>query len=200
MNIRLNKDQKIQVKHPYDIYAILRLILLRQQRIDRNREHFWTVGLAMDNSILFIELVSMGSINSVIVEPMEVFSFALQKRAVKLILAHNHPSGNLKPSKEDMDITDRLIQTGHIVSLPIIDHLIISETDYYSFGDSGLLAKLDASTKYLPAYMLAERHKEEGGLNKAMEMALVMKKEGYPIADIARITGLPQTKIKKLKN
>jgi len=200
MTIRLNKEQKIKVGSGSDVYAVMQQILLRQQRIDRNREHFWTIGLAGDNSILYIELVSMGTINKTLAEPMEVFSFALQKRAVKLILVHNHPGNSLGPSEADKDITDRLIQTGNIVNLPVADHLIITETSYYSFAESGLLAKLRVSIKYVPAYILAERHKREGELNKAMETALVMKKEGYPIADIARITGLAETKIKKLKN
>jgi DNA repair protein RadC len=70
-------------------------ILLREDKIDQNREHFWVIGLANNNRILFIELVSLGTVNRTLVEPMEVYSLALQKRAVKIILCHNHPSGIL---------------------------------------------------------------------------------------------------------
>ena len=68
--------------------------------------------------------------NSTIAEPMEVFSFALQKQAVKVILVHNHPSGDLTPSEADKDLSDRLIQVGIIVNVPIVDHFIISERSY----------------------------------------------------------------------
>ena len=61
---------------------------------------------------------------------MDVFSFALQKRAVKIVLVHNHPSGELKPSAADLDITDRLIQVGVIVSKKVCDHLIIAKRSY----------------------------------------------------------------------
>ncbi len=101
-------------------------ILLRADRIDQDREHFWIVGLANNNRILFIELIGLGSINATIAEPMDVFSFALQKRAVKVILVHNHPSGDLQPSEADKDTTDNLIQAGRIVRTEVSDHLIIT--------------------------------------------------------------------------
>lgn len=73
----------------------------------------------------------------------------MQKRAVRVIIVHNHPSGELKPSEMDKDITDRLIQCGLILHVPVLDHLIISEKAWYSFADDGLLAELEASTKYV---------------------------------------------------
>ncbi|PSK86878.1 JAB domain-containing protein [Taibaiella chishuiensis] len=194
MNIRLNKEQKIQVKDSSDIYGVMQQILLRQQRIDRNREHFWTIGLSTDSSILYIELVSMGTVNSVPAEPMEVFSFALQKRAVRIILVHSHPSGNLEPSEADKDITDRLIQTGHIVKLPVLDHIIITATSFYSFAESGLLKALQASVKYVPPYLIAEQIRED----KAKEMARTMKQKGYSIIEIAELTGLSPEQIRDL--
>jgi len=84
-------------------------ILLREEKIDQDHEHFWIVGLANNNRILFIELIGFGSVNRTVAEPMDVFSFALQKRAVNIILVHNHPSGEVKPSDADKDLTDRMI-------------------------------------------------------------------------------------------
>lgn len=203
MNIRLRKEQKIQLDNSADVYTIMQQILLRQQRIDRNREHFWTIGLSADNSILYIELVSMGSVNRAIAEPMEVFSFALQKRAVKIILVHNHPSGSLIPGTTDKDTTDRLVQTGNIVNLPVIDHLIITEKSYYSFDESGLLDMIRASTKYVPPYILADRKvaelKEEAKQDKAIEMAKAMKQKGYSIEEIRELTGLTKQAVQRLK-
>ncbi|WP_417800293.1 JAB domain-containing protein, partial [Tenacibaculum sp.] len=109
MDIKLTEQEKIKILNSDDIYGIMQKVLLRESKIDQNREHFWVIGLANNNRILFIELISLGTVNATLVEPMEVFSFALQKRAVKIILCHNHPSGELKPSEADKDISDRLI-------------------------------------------------------------------------------------------
>jgi len=191
MNIKLNKDQKIKIKDGYDLYVVMQQILLRQQKIDRNREHVWAVGLATDNSILHIELVSMGTINKSLVEPMEVFSFALQKRAVKLILVHNHPSGSLEPSESDIDITDRLVQTGVIVNLPLVDHLIITELSFYSFEQSGLMSRIRKSRKYVPGYVIVDEHVKA----KAVGMARAMKSNGEPTEKIMKYTGLSEQEI-----
>ena len=118
-----------------DIFGIMQKILLREQRIDQDREHFWIIGLANNLRLLFVELIGLGTVNQVLVNPMEVFSFALQKRAVKIMLCHNHPSGELRPSDADKDTTDRMIQVGRIVNTPVIDHLIISDKSYVSFGN-----------------------------------------------------------------
>ncbi|NQY01480.1 MAG: JAB domain-containing protein, partial [Flavobacteriaceae bacterium] len=147
MNIKLTEAERIKILNSDDLYGIMQKILLREQKIDQNREHFWVIGLENNNRILFIELISLGTVNKTFAEPMEVFSLALQKRAVSIILCHNHPSGELKPSNEDKDITDRLIQVGIIVDLKVIDHLIISNKSYLSFKDIGLLQELEKSTK-----------------------------------------------------
>ena len=107
MEIKLTNAEKIKILNSDDLFRIMQQILLRENKIDQNREHFWVIGLENNNRILFIELISLGTVNKSLTEPMEVFSLALQKRAVKIILCHNHPSGELKPSEQDKDITDR---------------------------------------------------------------------------------------------
>ena len=129
MRVKLTKEQKIQVLNSRDIALIMQQILLRENKIGRSKEHFWVVCLSNSNRILLIELISLGNGKKTIVDPTEIFSFALQKRAVKLIMVHNHPSGELQPSLEDQDITDRMYQVGLFLDLPVIDHLIISETE-----------------------------------------------------------------------
>jgi DNA repair protein RadC len=164
MNISLSDEEKIKILNGNDLYQIMQKILLREEKIDQDREHLWVVGLATNSRILFIELISLGSVNSTIAEPMEVFSFALQKRSVRLILVHNHPSGELMPSEEDKDHTDRLIQVGKIVNLEVYDHLIISTNTYLSFRDTGLLDQLKMSTKYVPPYQLEEKYRKDAQL------------------------------------
>lgn len=161
MDIELTEQERIKILNSEDLYLVMQRILLRENKIDQDREHLWIVGLSHTNKILFIELAGLGSVNAVIVEPMEVFSFALQKRAVRVMLVHNHPSGELDPSEEDLDMTDRMIQVGLIVKTPLLDHLIISTTHYMSFAETGLMHELLKSTKYVPPYKLRERFEKQ---------------------------------------
>ncbi|MCH2218686.1 MAG: DNA repair protein [Flavobacteriales bacterium] len=203
MNIKLTEAERIKILNSDDLYGIMQKILLREQKIDQNREHFWVIGLENNNRILFIELISLGTVNKTLVEPMEVFSFALQKRAVSIILCHNHPSGELRPSDEDKDITDRLIQVGIIVDLKVIDHLIISNKSYLSFKDIGLLEELEKSTKYVPPYVLAKRMKKEAAeiakRKNTIEIAKQLKRNGVDNETISLSTGLTIEEVEKLR-
>jgi DNA repair protein RadC len=203
MQVKLSTIEKIRLLNSEDIYHIMQRILLRENKIERNKEHFWIIGLAQNNRILYVELISIGTINQLPVEPMEVFSVALQKRTVKIILVHNHPSGNVRPSEEDKDITDRLIQVGKIINIKIIDHLIITEKTYYSFSDNELLDLLYQSTKYVPKYILQERLKKEGeeiGKTKRnKEIIQAMKQKKYSLEQIMELTGLSKEDIQKIK-
>ena len=203
MDIKLTKEEKIKILNSDAIYGIMQRVLLRENKIDQNREHFWVIGLENNNRILFIELISLGSVNKTIAEPMEVFSFALQKRAVKIILCHNHPSGELKPSEADKDISDRLIQVGIIVDTEVVDHLIISDKSYLSFKDIGLLDVLKNSTKYVPKYVMEQRIKkqviETTKHNEKIAIAKELKRRGTINEDISGITGLSIEEVEKLK-
>ncbi|MFT6502209.1 MAG: DNA repair protein RadC [Crocinitomicaceae bacterium] len=206
MNISLSDDEKIKVLNGNDLYHIMQKILLREENIDQDREHFWVVGLANNNRILFIELISLGAVNATIAEPMEVFSLALQKRSVRIILVHNHPSGELMPSEADKDSTDRLFQVGKIVNLEVYDHLIISTNTYLSFRDTGLLAQLKMSTKYVPQYQLEEQYKKQAEqlversttLAKS-EIAIKFLNKGVDIELISEATGLSVEEIRSLE-
>src|SRR5689334_12364264 len=197
MNVRLKKDEEIKVLYSDDTFAIMQRILLRENKIDRNREHFWTISLDNAYKILNIELVSMGSNKKTIVEPTEVLSIPLQKQASTIILVHNHPSGELEPSDADKDTTDRLIQCGLIMKVPVLDHVIISEKDYYSFSDEGLLDELKKSTKYVPPYKIkeqlekrAEEIRKSEREQKTLEIAKAMKQNGVDVELIMQCTGL----------
>ncbi|WP_341836411.1 JAB domain-containing protein [Chitinophaga pollutisoli] len=211
MEIRLSKLKKTKIEARRDVHEIMRMLLRREQKIDRNREHLWVLGLAADNTILLIELVSMGSVTRTVAEPMEIYSLALQKRSVKIILVHNHPSGRLVPSPADEDMTDRMIQCGRLLHVPVEDHYIISETGYYSFAESGLLAKLERSEKYMLDYELEAKVREEGrkageltgervgARDQARQIARQMKSSGYAVAEIMKLTGLSKAAVQRLK-
>lgn len=204
MNVELSDQEKIRILNGVDLFDVMQKILKRSSKIDQDKEHFWIVGLSTSNEILFIELVSLGTKKSTLVDPMEVFSFALQKRAVEIILVHNHPSGTLRASDNDKDLTDRLIQVGIIVDLPVYDHLIITDKSYYSFKDSGLLEELSHSLKYVPPYVLEARYKKEAAeMNTVLaqsKTALVLLKNDVRIELVSEATGLSIEEIEQLRN
>lgn len=207
MNIPLSDDQRIKVLNGDDLFGIMQHILLREEKIDQDREHLWIVGLANNNRILFIELISLGSVNATIAEPMDVFSFALQKRATSIILVHNHPSGDLKPSVDDKDQTDRLIKVGEIVGTEVYDHLIITDKSYLSFRDTGLLDELKFSTKYVPPFEIEDRLKrkaeqisEKNVIIRESEIAISLLSKGIDVLIINETTGLSVEEIEKLRS
>jgi DNA repair protein RadC len=207
MQVKLTEIEKIKLLNSEDIYHVMQRVLMRENKIERNKEHFWIIGLATNNRILYIELISLGTINTTIVEPMEVFSIALQKRTVKIILVHNHPSGSMQPSEADKDITDKLIQVGLFLNIPVIDHLIINEKTYYSFDDSGLLLDLRINTRYLLPYKVQEKMKKEakeigkseGVKEKTKQFAQKLKDKGFDIKQIVELTGITKAEATKLK-
>jgi DNA repair protein RadC len=104
------------------------------------KEYFNTILLNTKNQILAIEEISVGSLNSSIVHPREVFNPAIKKSAGSIILVHNHPSGDPTPSREDIDVTARLIEAGKILGIHVLDHIIIGNNNYVSFKERGLLS------------------------------------------------------------
>jgi DNA repair protein RadC len=109
------------------------------QMRDLKTELFKVVCLDSNNRIIDISDAACGTVNRAIPIVREVIHSALQKFAVSIICAHNHPSGDPKPSKEDRDFTRELCQAGNIMQVKILDHLIIGDNQYHSFADSGEL-------------------------------------------------------------
>jgi len=199
MTIQIPEAGNLEVVNSQRVFNLMYEVLMREEDIDRGREHFWVLSLSNDNHVMLLELISLGSMGKTIVEPLEVFRFALQKKVAKVILIHNHPSGNLNPSEEDLDITDRLIQVGKILNCPVIDHLIITVEDYTSLADTGVFARLQKSTKY--SLDLSNVNEKRGEQNKAEEMAIKMiKKQKLDLIDIKEYTGLSIKQLEKIKN
>lgn len=106
---------------------------------DQQREHFKTLYLNARNQIVHAELTSIGSLSSAIVHPREVFHWAVQYHAASVILAHNHPSGDVSPSQDDINLTRRLVQAGEILGIDVLDHLIVGPDDFISLKERGLI-------------------------------------------------------------
>lgn len=107
-------------------------------RIELN-EQFFILLLNRANNVMGMTEISSGGFAGTVVDPKLVFSIALKSAATGVILCHNHPSGNLKPSQQDLTITRRLVEAGKLLDLQILDHIILTKSNYYSFGDEGLL-------------------------------------------------------------
>lgn len=136
MNVRLPKDEDVRIANGQDLARIMRKILLRQNRLHRKKEYFWSIGLNNSNDIEYIELLAIGSLNKVNIDPVDVFHFAVAKKCKRIVLCHNHPSGNIKPSQTDLQFTQRILKGANTLNITLLDHIIICETkEYYSMLD-----------------------------------------------------------------
>lgn len=199
----LTPEPKRQILNADDLYRIMQQVLLRAQKIDRGKEHLWVVAMANNYRVLRIELVGLGSPRALTVEPVDVFSFALQKQAVKIILVHNHPSGELFPSAADIDTTSRMVSVGKLVLCEVIDHLIISETSFYSFKEQGVLGHIsqtgvDLTFQEVEEAKRMQREQAAKHKNEKEETARKLLVRGMSAAEVAEITGLTRQKIAAL--
>ena len=103
------------------------------------REHFCVVLLDTKNKVMGVEEISVGSLNTSLVHPREVFRPAIRKACASVILIHNHPSGDPTPSREDLEVTRRLTEAGKLMGIEVLDHLVIGDGKFISFREKGLL-------------------------------------------------------------
>jgi DNA repair protein RadC len=117
----------------------MRQILRRENKLAKQQEHFWVVGLNKQNRILYIELMGLGGKKTVHAPIKQVLKVAIYKDAESIIAVHNHPSGKLTPSEQDIALTQYLQHGSLFVEIEFKDNLIISEKGYFSFKDKGML-------------------------------------------------------------
>jgi len=106
---------------------------------DLTYEVFKIIMLNRNNRVVSIEIISKGGVAGTVVDPKIIFKKALDKQACSIILSHNHPSGNLKPSNADISLTKKLVKAGETMDIKVLDHIIISSKGYYSFLDEGMI-------------------------------------------------------------
>ena len=218
-SITYSEEERIKISNNDDIHRILAEILCKENKIDQEKEHLWFIGFNSTNYIMCIDTVALGTVDSVNIVPMNVFRNGVWKGCTHAILAHNHPSLEIKPSKHDIDVTDRLYQCGLILELPINDHLIITLKTYYSFEEHGLMAKILKSIKFKPNFKIVEDMKAEAekirkqaykegvtdgkviGISKrSVDIAKKMLLKNKPIEEIIEFTELTTDDIDDLKN
>lgn len=131
-------DKDIIVNRPKDVASILQKWLSAVDIVDRNKEHLIAIHLNVRNKIIRVEVVSIGIVNATLVHPREVYKRAVRQTASRIIVAHNHPSGDCTPSEEDTMITKQLEQAGDILGIALLDHIIFSRDGFYSMKDHDL--------------------------------------------------------------
>ena len=133
---KVKASERRKITTSKDVESVLREIWSDTMEL---KEEFYILLLNRASKILGWYKVSEGGITGTVVDPKLVFSVALKGLACSLILAHNHPSGNLKPSDQDITLTKRLKQAGEVLEISILDHVILSTEGYYSFADEGMM-------------------------------------------------------------
>ncbi|WP_321494177.1 DNA repair protein RadC [uncultured Desulfobacter sp.] len=121
------KPEGIKIKQPIDVLQLI------QHYADRPQEHFIAISVNGANEVMNIRVVTIGLVNQSQVHPREIFADIIIDRACAIIIAHNHPSGNLTPSKNDVLITEKIKAAGQILGINLLDHIIFGKKGYYSF-------------------------------------------------------------------
>lgn len=122
------------VRSPEDGYNLLKLFLE-----DKDREYFIVIALNTKNEPVAINTCHIGSLNASIVHPREVMKLGILSNAASIIVGHNHPSGQPSPSKEDIDVTERLKKAGAILGIELLDHIIVGDESFISLKEKGYI-------------------------------------------------------------
>ncbi|WP_375585434.1 DNA repair protein RadC [Cyclobacterium xiamenense] len=127
-------QKKVKISSSADVYR-----LMRQELQDESVEYFYVLFLNRSNLVIKKQLISQGGTSATIADPKLIFKFGIESLANALILVHNHPSGNLKPSTADINLTKKLCLVGKNLELPVLDHVIFTDVGYFSFADEGMI-------------------------------------------------------------
>ena len=127
------KPEGLKIKFPADVLPLI------QHFGDRKQEHFLCVSINGANEVMNVRVISIGLINKSHVHPREVFADVIAERASAIIIAHNHPIGELSPSNEDREITKRIKEAGKILGINLLDHIIFNNKGFVSLAEKGLL-------------------------------------------------------------
>ncbi len=130
---RYMAKETLKISDAKDVLPLLSDIVNKQQ------EYFICISLNGANEVIEKRIVTVGLLDKSQVHPREVFADVITDRAASIVLAHNHPSGELKPSNSDLKIHEQLIESGKILGIKVLDHIIISKKGYYSFQEAGLI-------------------------------------------------------------
>jgi DNA repair protein RadC len=129
-----DQPKKIKINGSKDVFN-----LMGPELMDEKVEHFYVLLLNRSNHLIKKQLISSGGTNGTVADPKIIFKYALDSLACSIVLVHNHPSGNLRPSEQDRVLTDKLKHVGENLEVQVIDHVIFTDVAYFSFADEGIL-------------------------------------------------------------
>jgi len=129
-----NKNKNRIINSPKDIFP-----LLKEKIINFHKEYFMVVSLDNRNKVINVDTVSVGTLSSSLIHPRETFEVAIKNHAAATIICHNHPSGELKPSEDDLIVTQNLVKAGKLLGIEVSDHLIITKDGYFSFKEKKVI-------------------------------------------------------------
>lgn len=128
-------DKRVIIRSPQDVYGLMRPYMEYLQT-----EHFCIVGLSTKNHVLFQETISQGTLNASLIHPREVFKPLIKRACASVLLVHNHPSSDPTPSKEDIELTKKLVEAGELLGIQVLDHVVVGGNgQYVSFKEKGLI-------------------------------------------------------------
>ena len=128
------KKNKNRLSTPKDIYFSNKYLFM-----DIKQEYFYCLYLNNKNELIERKLLFMGTVNKSVVHPRELFKYAYLSSASSIVCMHNHPSGDVNPSKDDIMFTKALVEVGLLQGIPVLDHIIVGSDNYYSFSDNGMI-------------------------------------------------------------
>lgn len=127
-------QKKVKIHSSADVF-----MLMKPELQDETIEYFYAVFLNRGNMVIKKQLISQGGPSGTVADPKVIFKLAMDHFANAIVLVHNHPSGQLKPSEQDIRLTRRMIDAGKSLDLPVLDHVIFTDVGYFSFSDEGLI-------------------------------------------------------------
>ncbi|NQV01400.1 MAG: DNA repair protein RadC [Bacteroidia bacterium] len=125
---------KSMVRKSQDAFSVFKTVMQ-----DKPYEEFWILLLNRANRLIRKECISEGGISGTVVDPKKIFKVALDYHATGIILGHNHPSGNTKPSESDIRITNKIVEAGKLLEVSVLDHIIVTDSEFFSFSDQGMM-------------------------------------------------------------
>jgi DNA repair protein RadC len=129
----LLRHTNIKIIHATKVANIFQDLLRLEDSIDQDKEHFYVMHVDSHSRINMVELVSIGTLTYTTIHPRETLRRAVIEGTYSILVAHNHPSGDVTPSKADIEVTNKLCKAGEMLLIPLLDHLIFTPTSFYSF-------------------------------------------------------------------
>lgn len=132
-------EKKAKINSPAMVAQVVRSLIQAENEESASQEHFYVIGLNNKNVIQYVDLCSLGTVSETIVHPREVFRLAIIRSCSSIIIAHNHPSGVLKPSSEDIKTTTRMGEAGELIGIRLLDHVIVTMDSLLSMKEENLM-------------------------------------------------------------